>query len=62
MRQAINFDLLKVQITFPNGEVQVLSFREVQEYALNAKDLNLCADLINKGSTVKGSLLFTLIN
>jgi hypothetical protein len=61
LRNPINFDTLNVEVTLANGSFQVLSFREVQEYAIKvAKDLSLTTDIL-KGTARRGSVTFKLV-
>lgn len=61
LTENIDLNSLRVKVTFPNGEEETLTFNEVSQYALDCKDLGLCPALIKEGSTVKGSLTYTLI-
>lgn len=60
LRQPINFNDYNVIIKFPNGDTQVLTLQEVQEYALANRDLNLCPALFKHGAVNVGSLTYVL--
>lgn len=61
LRDPINFKDYAVEVRFPDGTTQVMSFEEMQAYALEHKDLNLCPQLVKYGFAAKGSLSYTLI-
>jgi hypothetical protein len=61
LRQPINFKEYAVEVRFPDGTNQVITFEEMQVYALEHKDLDLCPRLIKYGFAAEGSLSYTLI-
>lgn len=44
-----------------NGDSQVITLQEVQEYCFKNKDLKTVPALLNKGCAVTGSIIFRLI-
>ena len=61
MRKNIaNFKELQVVVDLADGSSQVLSFEDVQAYALENKELELCPSLIKQGYAQVGSVTFTL--
>ena len=44
-----------------NGDSQIITLQEVQEYCFKNKDLKTCKDLLNKGHATIGSITFRLI-
>jgi len=55
-------DNLKVKVSFPNRESEIVSFQGLRQYALGIKDLAMCSELMTFGMYQKGSLRYTLIN
>jgi len=61
MQKIIDLNNTKVKLIFKSGLEEVKTFQEVSEYALDCKDLKLCADLVTKGFVKVGSVTFILI-
>jgi hypothetical protein len=62
LRSILSYSNLKVEIRFPNGEVEAKPFKEIREYFLSIKDLAACANLIKYGEVIIGSLRYTILD